>query len=430
MAKVLAMILAGGTGDRLSILSSERAKPAVPFAGGYRIIDFTLSNCINSGISQVAVLTQYRPRSLNEHLGIGAPWDLDRRGAGLYILAPERGRKASDWYKGTADAVYQNLAFVREKKADLVLVLAGDHVYKMDYRPFLEFHQAKGAEVTVGAVEVSLEEACRFGILSVDEEGRVMAFEEKPVLPKDNLGSMGIYVFNASTLKESLEQDAQRHTSHDFGRDIVPSLIGRAAVYAFPFQGYWRDVGTVEAYWQANLELLDKHPPLDLCSDYLVVHTRLQERPPLKVGPRAKIEDSLICSGARVEGEVRRSILSPGVVVAEGARVVESIVFNDACVGQGATVHRSILDKEVSVGAGSRVGYGDDLTPNQDEPDHLNTGITIVGKRARIASGTQVGRNCKICPGVTEEDFAALGPILPSGSTVARPEPIALSLNL
>ena len=279
--RVLALILAGGAGTRLSILTEKRAKPAVPFAGKYRIIDFTLSNCVNSGIYSVGILTQYRPRSLNDHIRRGRPWDLDRSlDGGVTMLQPYRGRRDEDWYKGTADAVYQNLDFVLRQRPDYVLILAGDHVYKMNYEYMITFHEEKRADLTVAAINVRPEEAHRFGILTVDDDCRVLDFQEKPAEPKSTLASMGIYVFNTNVLAERLEEDARRRTSHDFGRDIIPSMVAAGdQVYAYLFSGYWVDVGTIEAYWQANMDLLAEEPPFDLYDRSWVIHTRSEERP-------------------------------------------------------------------------------------------------------------------------------------------------------
>ena len=397
MNRVMAMILAGGEGNRLSILAEERAKPAVIFGGSYRIIDFSLSNCVNSGIFNVAVLTQYRPRSLNDHIGIGRPWGLDfavsrphssGRGAGVRLLQPYLGRQSSDWYRGTADAVYQNLYVLQEQHVGQVLILAGDHVYKMRYEEMVDFHQARGADVTVAVTQVPLSEASRYGVLTLGGENEITAFEEKPPLPKSNLISMGIYVFNKHALIERLEEDSRKpHSRHDFGRDIVPSM-----------------------------ELLEDAPALDLYDPENVVHTRHSEKPAAKFGPKVSVARSLISEGCVVHGEVRRSVLSPGVRVEEGVVVEDSIIFDDAYIGKGAYIHRSIIDKQVHVGENTFIGWGEDLTPNRQEPNHLNTGITVVGKRARIPKGTMIGRNCKICPAVREADFR--GSFVASGETV------------
>ncbi|MDP2934984.1 MAG: sugar phosphate nucleotidyltransferase [Dehalococcoidia bacterium] len=416
MTKVLAMILAGGLGQRLSILAEERAKPAVIYGGKYRIMDFALSNCVNSGITKVGVLTQYRPRSLNDHIGIGRPWDLDRTEGGVFLLQPYMGRQGSDWYKGTADAVYQNLYFVEESIVEHVIVLAGDHIYNMRYDDMVAFHKMKGAEVTLGVTEIIPQDTSRFGMVTLDGEDRVVSFQEKPKEPVGNCISMGIYVFNKETLIECLEADAHRPSSHDFGRDIMPSLVPKGRVYGYRFQGYWRDIGTVEAYWQANMDLLVELPELNLYGPD-VVRTPSSEKPPAKVGSRAYISRSLICHGCIINGYVEHSVLSPGAYVEEGAVVRDSILFDDAHVEADAAINRCIVDKEVWIGRGCQVGYGDDNTPNREEPGVLSTGITLVGKRARLPAGLRVGRNCKIDPAVREENFKDM--VVPSGETVS-----------
>ncbi|MCS7206740.1 MAG: glucose-1-phosphate adenylyltransferase [Dehalococcoidia bacterium] len=419
MDKVVALILAGGQGQRLSILAEERAKPAVPFAGKYRIIDFTLSNCVNSGIYKVGVLTQYRPHSLLEHIGAGRPWDLDREHAGLSILQPYTGRHFGDWYQGTADAVFKNLSFVEEMRADTVLILAGDHVYKMDYRDMIAFHQTQKAHVTVGVIEVPWEEAHRFGILTLNDEGQVLTFEEKPPHPRSNLGSMGIYVFSRPVLQQVLEADARNPTSsHDFGKDILPALVGEYRVFGYRFKGYWRDVGTVKAYWDANMEFLEDPPPLNLHDGEGRVRTRPQDRPPAYIGPTASLEKALVCHGSRIHGIIRRSVLFQGVVVEEGAIVEDSILFDDVVVRKGAHLRYAIVDKEVVVGEGATIGCTDDNSPNRDEPDILSSGITLVGKRAAIPPYTHIGRNCKVMPGVTATAFPSDG-FVSSGTTIA-----------
>ena len=421
MRTVVALVLAGGQGERLSVLSRERAKPAVPFAGKYRIIDFTLSNCVNSGIYDVAVLTQYRPHSLNDHIGIGRPWDLDRTHRGVRLLQPFLGRSGSDWYRGTADAVYQNLPFATTRRDDLVLVLSGDHVYRMDYRAMLEFHEANEADVTVGVVEVPIEEASRYGTLIVDGENRVVSFDEKPKEPRSNLISMGIYVFEHELLEARLDEDAQAQTTHDFGHDIIPSMVDRDRVFAYRFDGYWRDVGTVESYWEANMGLLDDPPEFDLYDPDWVIHTRSEERPPARVLAEARVSRSLVSHGCTIYGTVQRSVLSPGVVVGPGALVRDSILMTDTVIGADAVIERSILDKEVWVGRGAVVGYGDATVVNKLEPQRLNAGITIVGKRARIPSGLHVGRNCMIDGGVVDSDFKGRTTIASGESILATP---------
>jgi glucose-1-phosphate adenylyltransferase len=411
------MLMAGGAGTRLTVLSDYRAKPAVPFAGKFRIIDFTLSNCVNSGIYDIAVLTQYRPHSLNEHIGIGKPWDLDRQRGGVHLRQPYLGRATGDWYRGTADAVYQNLDFILDKRANTVLILAGDHVYKMDYRPMLAFHQKMEADLTVAVRNVPLEETDRFGIMSVDDEMRIVEFTEKPPnRDKGTLASMGIYVFNANVLLEQLEAMHQEVSDLDFGKHAIPGLIGQARVYAYRFEGYWVDVGTVHAYWETNLEMAQPVPPLDLYDPDWIIHTRDQERPPAKIGPQGQVTNSLISNGCVIRGTVQHSVLAPGVYVSPGAVVREAVILSDTWIGPGALIDTAILDADVVVGPGAIVGYGDDYTPNREQPDRLDTGITVVGERARIPGGVRLGRNVLVHPDRVEGDFSE--PVVASGETV------------
>ncbi len=406
MRNTIATILAGGQGERLSVLSLERAKPAVPFAGKYRIIDFTLSNCVNSELFNVAVLTQYRPHSLNDHIGIGRPWDLDRNNGGVRLLQPYLGRRESDWYRGTADAVYQNLDFLLDDPhIELALILSGDHIYRMDYRKMIVYHEAKQADCTVAVFEVPIEEAHRFGTLITDDSNRVVDFEEKPKRPRSNKISMGIYVFEKSVLEQRLEEDAGLRSGHDFGGDILPRMVEQDRVFAYPFRGYWRDVGTIESYWAANMGLLAEPPEFNLYDSDWVIHTRSEERPPAKIGSAARVSRSLVSHGCNVHGVVEHSVLSPGVYVAEGAVVRDSILFNDCIVGPGSVLNQVILDKQVVVGTGCQLGVGSDNTPNHLEPKRLNCGITIVGKHARIPSGLRAGLNVRIDSYITERDF-------------------------
>ena len=418
MNRVLAMILAGGQGDRLSILSEERAKPAVIFGGKYRIIDFVLSNCVNSGIQRVGVLTQYRPRSLNDHIGIGRPWDLDREGSGVTLLQPYLGRESSDWYRGTADAIYQNLYFIDETRADEVLILAGDHVYLTQYDGLLAFHERSGADVTVPVYSVPLQEASRYGLLSLDDQGRVVEFDEKPAEPRSTLASTGIYVFRREFLKQCLLDDAGRDTSHDFGRDILPAAIERGRVHGYELTGYWRDVGTIDAYWQANMDLLMDVPELDLYNPETAVRTRHTNLPPGKIGARAYVARSLLNAGNIIHGHVEHSVISPAVYIEDGAIVRDSVIFDGCRIERGAIVDRAILDKQVLVAEGCVIGAGADLTANRERPDILSSGISIVGKRASLPPGLQVGHNCIVSPGVQPDDFDSLS--VTSGETVSR----------
>jgi glucose-1-phosphate adenylyltransferase len=416
MKRTLAVILAGGEGARLSILSEKRAKPAVPFGGKYRIIDFALSNCVNSAIDNVVVLTQYNPRSLNDHIGRGRPWDLDRNTGGVRVLQPYIGRnKVSDWYRGTADAVLQNLGVVDQAAGDTVVILAGDHVYKMDYGPFVSFHRRKRADVTIAVRRVALADASRMGILAMDEAGRITDFAEKPRQPRSDLASMGVYVFAKRALHRWLTESCP-----DFGSDVIPAMLaGGARVYGYRFDGYWQDVGTIQSYWEANLALLDDRPHLDLYDKEWLIHTRSEERAPARVAATAQVHRSLISHGCLIDGTVVNSVLSPGVVVGVGAVVRDSIVMFDSVIRPGAVVDRAILDKEVVVGPGAIVGDGNELDrPNRLSPTHLNTGITIIGKQAVIPRGVRVGRNVRIDPNVRAVDFTSR--IVPTGATIVR----------
>ena len=417
---VLALILAGGAGSRLSVLGEKRAKPAVPFAGKYRIIDFALSNAVNSDLYRIAVLTQYRPHSLMEHLGIGEPWDLNRRRPnGLQIWQPYRGRTDQDWYRGTADALYQNRSFIAHDGSELLLVLSGDHIYKQDYRDLLRFHQEKGADLTVAVMHVHPDEVHRFGIMSVDAEQRITQFAEKPRQSESTLASMGIYVFNTAFLLKRLEEDAHDpNSAHDFGKNIIPRMVERDKTFACPFSGYWVDVGTIAAYWETSLALLDENPALDLYDPNWVIHTRSEERPPVKCTPFGEIKNSLASNGCVINGAVIDSVLSPGVCVEHGAVVRDSVIMNDTTIKAGALVNRCVLDKEIEIGPKAQVGVGDDNTPNQLEPGNLDTGITIVGKRARIPPGAVIGRNCRIDSDVTPDDFEHLE--IRSGETITH----------
>ena len=418
---VVAMIMAGGAGTRLTVLSEKRAKPSVPFAGKYRIIDFTLSNCVNSDIYNIAVLTQYRPHSLNEHIGIGKPWDLDRASGGVRLLQPYQvGGGEQVWYRGTADAVLQNFDYVKDLRADRVLVLGGDHIYKMDYSKMLRFHDDNGADMTVAVMEVPIEETNRFGIMSVDEDLRITAFHEKP---KDRdtgpLASMGIYVFNADVLEARLKTGTQEFPDLDFGKHVIPSMIADHRVFAYRFEGYWVDVGTIDSYWETSMELLDPDSPLNLYDTTWPVLTRSQERPPVKLGPQARVHNSLLANGCVIRGQVERSVLSPGVYVSPGAVVRESVIMNDTWIGPGAVLDRVVVDKEVVVGSGALVGHGSDFgVANKLGPDKLWAGITVIGKGAHIPPNVRVGRNVLVNASRDEDDFAMFNGFVPSGETV------------
>lgn len=401
--KTRAVIMAGGEGSRLGTLTAKRTKPAVPFAGKYRIIDFTLSNCVNSGIFDVMILAQYRPHSLIEHIGAGGPWDLNRDfTGGVRIYSPYKARGSSDWYLGTADAVQQNFRFIKSSNPDFVLVLSGDHIYVMDYDTLITFHVDHQADVTICTIRVPIEEAPRFGILDVDESYRVTSFEEKPQHPKSNLVNMGVYLFNINLLDKILWEDRHRtDSSHDFGKDIIPSLVAEESrVHAFPYTGYWVDVGTVDSYWKAHMDLLAHPAPIDLNDRSWVFHTRTEERPPVLINSGAEVRDSMITDGCVISSGavVDRCILSPGVRVLPGAVVRESVILTDTVIHPRATVGRAIIDKKVSIGEGASVGS---IDPSGAER------ISMVGKNSQLPPNLVVEPGAVIATDVIASDLSS-----------------------
>ena len=417
MPRAFAMIMAGGSGPALSVLTEVRAEPAVSFAGKFRLIDFPLSNCVNSEIYNVAVLTQYRPHTLNAHIGTGTPWDLDLTSGGVHLLQPYRGGPYGDWQKGTADAVRRNLDFVLDQAEEHVLILAGDHIYLMDSRPMLRQHVEHGADLTVAVRRVNPHETHRYGIVTTSSDDRIVGFEEKPRRTRGNLASMGIYVFRKKVLVDLLTASEPV----DFGRHVLPAMIGGGhKVLGHVFPGYWADVGTVQAYWEANMGLLSENPALDLYDPSWVVHTRSQERGPVKVGVHAHVHGNLLSNGCQVDGSVHRSVLSPGVVVREGAVVQDSVILRDVVIEAGAVVDRCILDRGVVVGAGAQVGSGDDNTPNVEIPQHLSSGLTLVGRGCRIAPEAVLGRNVILHPGHCIGEGKKKHKHVPSGTSLGE----------
>jgi glucose-1-phosphate adenylyltransferase len=402
MAKVKGIILAGGEGTRLYTLTQKRAKPAVPFAGKYRIIDFTLSNCVNSGIFDVLILTQYRPHSLNDHIERGRPWDLDRSfTGGVQILQPYRGRNDTDWYVGTADAVAQNLSFVRRGRPEYVLILSGDHIYEMDYDVLVDYHEQKGADATICTINVPLDEAPRYGIVDVNEDLSIRSFIEKPKNPPGTLANMGVYLFNYDVLERLLEEDREMtDSSHDFGKDILPRMVREGMkMNAFPYGGYWIDVGTVDAYWEAHMDLLASPPSINLNDRTWIIHTKSEERPPVMVHKGATVTDSLLSDGCVVMpgAIIERSVLSPGVFVGPGAVIRESVVLTDAYIEANAVVERCILDKIAVIGSGAHVGSGAGVGELK---------ITCVGKNSHIPSGYTVGAGSILGTDLRPTDFS------------------------
>ncbi len=354
----VAMLLAGGQGSRLYALTTRLAKPAVSFGGKYRIIDFTLSNCVNSNIDTVGVLTQYQPLLLNDYIGNGLPWDLDRTYGGVKILPPYQGKEKADWYKGTANAIYQNLQFIDQYDPDYVLILSGDHIYKMDYDAMLSYHKKMGADCTIACIDVPIEEASRFGIMSAHEDGKIWKFSEKPKNPDSTLASMGIYIFNKKKLSDYLiadENDPQ--SSNDFGKNIIPAMLAAGEkMFAYPFSGYWKDVGTISSLWEANMDMIGNNPVLNLNDEKWRIYARHTARAPQYVGADGVVENSTVTEGCKIYGTVRGSVLGPGVTVAAGASVIDSVIMEDVTVGEGATVEYSIIDARVQIGDGAKVG--------------------------------------------------------------------------
>lgn len=413
----LALIMAGGASPALSVLTTLRSEAALPFGGKFRIIDFPLSNCVNSDIYDVGILTQYQPRSLNEHLKNGRPWDLDRSQGGLSLLQPYQGYPGQTgvWQEGTADAVRFHLDFVQEADEELVLILAGDHIYKMDYRPMLRYHLEREADVTIAVRSVNRHETHRFGMITADLDGHVTRFEEKPKRTRSTLASMGIYIFSRQFLVDWLTNEGS--TQRDFGREVIPSLLAKGKrLFAYSVLSYWADVGTIQAYWEANMALLAETPALDLYNSDWIIHTRSSERPPVLIGAEAQAEGNLLSDGCHIDGRVVRSVLSSGVYVAPGATLRDSIILTDTVIKAGAVVDRAIIDQDVTVGEGVQIGISEDNTPNRELPNRLNTGISLIGRGTTIPAGTIIGRNCVIRPFTKASELE--GKTMASGDTI------------
>ena len=376
------MLLAGGQGSRLYALTNNIAKPAVAFGAKYRIIDFPLSNCINSGIDTVGVLTQYEPLELNEYIGNGQPWDLDRAYGGVHILSPYQAKKKQSWFEGTANAIYQNMHFMKKYNPDYVLILSGDHIYKMDYAKMLRAHKETGADCTIAAIEVPMKEASRFGILNTNSDGSIYQFEEKPKVPKSNLASMGIYIFTASKLFKYLEEDeANPSSSKDFGKDVLPAMLNAGEkMFSYRFKGYWKDVGTISSLWESNMDLLGHNPAFDVGDADWKIHSRNPLAPPEYIGEKAVVDNSMVALGCEIDGTVKNSVLAASVVVEEGATVIDSVIMANTVIRKGATVAYSIIDENVTVEENAQVG----------EPKEKNAGIAVLGRNITIASGVKV----------------------------------------
>ena len=397
--EMIAMLLAGGQGSRLGVLTSKVAKPAVAFGGKYRIIDFPLSNCINSGVDTVGVLTQYQPLRLNTHIGIGIPWDLDRNIGGVTVLPPYEKSTNSEWYTGTANAIYQNLEYMESYNPEYVLILSGDHIYKIDYEVMLDFHKANNAEVTIAVMPVPMEEASRFGIMIADENHRITEFEEKPEHPRSNLASMGIYIFNWKTLKEALIAMADQ-PALDFGKHVIPYCHEKGApLYAYEFTGYWKDVGTLSSYWEANMELIDIVPEFNLYEEYWKIYTKSEIQPPDYIAADSVVERSIIGEGSEVYGEVYNSVIGCGVTIGKGTVIRDSIIMNQTQIGEGCEINKAIIAENVVVGNQVKLGVGEEAE-NDTAPHIYNHGLVTIGEKSVIPDGISVGKN-SVISGVT-----------------------------
>lgn len=414
---MIAMLLAGGQGSRLGVLTSKVAKPAVAFGGKYRIIDFPLSNCINSGVDTVGVLTQYQPLRLNTHIGIGIPWDLDRNIGGVTVLPPYEKSAHSEWYTGTANAIYQNLAYMENYNPEYVLILSGDHIYKMDYEVMLDFHKLNGAECTIAVMQVPVEEASRFGIMITDENRRIVDFEEKPEKPRSNLASMGIYIFNWKTLKEALIRMADQ-PALDFGKHIIPYCHAQGApLYAYEFNGYWKDVGTLSSYWEANMELIDIVPEFNLYEEYWKIYTKSEILPPQYLAATSVVERSIIGEGTDIYGKVYNSVIGCGVTIGEGTVIRDSIIMNNTVIGAGCELNKAIVAENVVIQDKVRLGVGEEVK-NETHPHIYNQGLVCIGEKSVLPAGLTVGKNACIFGKTDKEDYQDL--TLSSGKTLIK----------
>ena len=415
---MMAMLLAGGQGSRLGILTAYKAKPAVPFGGKYRIIDFPMSNCINSGVDTVGVLTQYMPLELNQHIGIGTPWDLDRRTGGVTTLAPYMKSERGEWYRGTADAIYQNIDYIDQHSPEYVLILSGYHIYKMDYSQMLEFHIENKCDVSIAALTVPWEEASRFGLMNVHEDKRIYEFEEKPKVPRSNFANMGIYIFNWSILRDALERDNKVHPNSDFGMHVLPMLLSEGRrMYAYPFEGYWKDVGTIDSYWAANMDLIQTLPEFNLYESFQKIYTNADHQPPMYTGPNSEIRGSIISEGSEILGMVYNSVVGTNVIVEEGAIVKDSIIMGDCYIGKDSHINHCIIDTGCTISNNVEMGVGENI-PNIDKPQIYNTGITVVGEGSEVPDGMTIGKNCVISGKTVPGDY--LDSILESGQSIIK----------
>ena len=415
--EMIAMLLAGGQGSRLGVLTAKVAKPAVAFGGKYRIIDFPLSNCINSGIDTVGVLTQYQPLRLNAHIGIGIPWDLDRNIGGVTVLPPYEKSANSEWYTGTANAIYQNLEYMESYNPDYVLILSGDHIYKMDYEVMLDFHKENNADVTIAAMPVPIEEASRFGIVITDDNNQVTEFEEKPAHPRSNLASMGIYIFSWPVLKEALLKKKDE-PGCDFGKHVIPYCHENGQrLFAYEYNGYWKDVGTLGSYCEDNMELIDIIPDFNLYEEFWKIYTNTGSIPPQYISENSVIDKSIICNGAEIYGEVHNSVIGSNVVIGQGAVVRDSIIMQDVVIGENCVIDKSIIAEHVNVGDNVTLGIGSDI-PNKLKPNIYSFGLVTIGENSVIPANVQIGKNTAISGVTAKEDY--VDGVLESGETLIK----------
>lgn len=402
--EMIAMLLAGGQGSRLGVLTAKVAKPAVAFGGKYRIIDFPLSNCINSGVDTVGVLTQYQPLRLNTHIGIGIPWDLDRNIGGVTVLPPYEKSENSEWYTGTANAIYQNLNYMENFNPEYVLILSGDHIYKMDYEVMLDFHKANNADVSIAVMPVPMEEASRFGIVVTDDRNQITEFQEKPEHPSSNLASMGIYIFSWKVLKEALVT-LKDQSNCDFGKHVIPYCFEQGKkLVAYEYNGYWKDVGTLGSYWEANMELIDIIPEFNLYEEFWKIYTSSEIIPPQYISSDAKIVKSIIGDGAEIYGEVQNSVIGPGVIIGTGTVVRDSIIMKEARIGSDCVINRSIIAENVEIGDRVMTNVGEDI-PNKEKPKVYSFGLTTIGEDSVIPANVKIGINTAICGVTVPEDY-------------------------
>ncbi len=417
--EIVGLLLAGGQGSRLGVLTTLTAKPAVPYGGKYRIIDFPLSNCVNSGIDTVGVFTQYEPLELNAHIGIGKPWDLDRNNGGVTILSPYAKSANTEWFKGTANAVFQNIHYIDKMNPEYVVILSGDHIYKMDYSKMLDAHKETGAVATISAFRVPIEEASRFGIINTDENMKIYEFEEKPENPKNDLASMGVYIFTWSVLREYLiNDDADPTSKNDFGHNILPKMLSDGCpMYGYAFEGYWKDVGTIQAYFESNMDLIARVPEFDLYDTTWKIHTTNPVKPAHLISATGSAKRSIIGEGCKIYGTVRNSVLFPDVTVEEGALIEDSIIMSQTVIKKGANIKEAILAEGVTVGENAKIGHGDD-TVNILKPNIYNSGITVIAEGASVPDSAELGKNVVIDRFTEDNDYKDIK--VASGETVSR----------